>query len=514
MDLRPFQTRFLRGALAPGIDTAALSLPRGNGKSALAGHLVSRVLTLGDPLFRPGTESVLCAASIEQARIVFRFARETLEVRGGYRFLDSHTRIGITHKATNTRLRVIGSNGKTAMGLVGCPWAICDEPGAWEVNGGTLLHDAIETAKGKPGSPLKALYIGTLAPAVSGWWHDMIADGSHRSAFVQSLQGDPERWDQWPEIRRCNPLTAVDAKFRHKLLEERDEARADTRLKARFLSYRLNVPSGDEATMLLTVDDWQRVTARPVPERSGKPIVGVDLGAGRAWSAAVGVWRSGRIEAIAVAPGIPDLAAQEKRDRVPAGTYRKLREIGALRVAEGLRVQPPGDLMKAVRAEWGGAEAIICDRFRLAELQDCVNGTPIVPRVSRWSESSLDIRAVRQLAKDGPLSCAELSRALLTASLASTIAKADDAGNVRLVKRGTNNCGRDDVGAALVLACGALSRAPKATPAALGAGRVTATAGRPISHPRLRSNPGSTLGRVPRPPGTLLSCRPLLRGRG
>ena len=213
--------------------------------------------------------------------------------------------------------------------------------------------------------------------------------------------------------------------------------------------------------MLLTVDDWQRVTARSVPEREGKPIVGVDLGAGRAWSAAVGVWRSGRVEAIAVAPGIPSLEVQEKRDRVPAGTYRKLHEIGALRIAEGLRVQPPGELMKAVRAEWGGAAVVFCDRFRLAELQDCVNGTPIVPRVSRWSESSEDIRAVRKLAKDGPLSCAESSRALLTASLASTIAKADDAGNVRLVKRGTNNTGRDDVGAALVLACGALSRAPK-----------------------------------------------------
>ena len=87
------------------------------------------------------------------------------------RFLDASTRCGITHKSTNTRLRVIGSNGKTAFGLVNCPWAICDEPGAWEVNGGTLLHDAVQTAMGKPGSPLKAVYIGTLAPAHGGWWH-------------------------------------------------------------------------------------------------------------------------------------------------------------------------------------------------------------------------------------------------------------------------------------------------------------------------------------------------------
>ena len=461
MELRPFQRRFLRGALAPGIDTAALSLPRANGKSFLAGYLVSRVLDPADKLFRAGTESVLCAASIEQARIVFRFARETLEARGGYRFLDSHTRIGIVHKGTNTRLRVIGSNGRTAMGLVGCPWAICDEPGAWEVNGGELLHDAIETAKGKPGSPLRALYIGTLAPAVSGWWHDLVADGSHRSAYVQALQGDPEKWDRWPEIRRCNPLVNISGDFRRKLLEERDAAWADSRLKARFLSYRLNVPSGDESTMLLTVEDWERVCARPVPEREGRPIVGVDLGAGRSWSAAVGIWRNGRIEALAVAPGIPNLEAQEKRDRVPWGTYRKLALAGALRVADGLRVQPPAELVSAIRTAWGAPEVVFCDRFRLAELQDAAPGARIVPRVTRWSEASEDIRALRKGAKDGPLSCAADSRALLTASLSAAMVKNDDQGNVRLQKKGTNNAARDDVAAALVLAAGALSRAPK-----------------------------------------------------
>ena len=190
LDLRPFQRKFLRESLKPDIDTAALSLPRGNGKSSLAAHILTRVLDPSDKLFTPGTESVLCAASIEQARIVHRFARADLEGRNGYRFLDSHTRIGITHVPTNTRLRVIGSNGRTAMGLVGCPWAVCDEPGAWEVNGGTLLHDAIETAKGKPGSPLRVIYIGTLAPAMSGWWHDLVEDGSHGTVHVCQRRRD------------------------------------------------------------------------------------------------------------------------------------------------------------------------------------------------------------------------------------------------------------------------------------------------------------------------------------
>ena len=458
MKLRPFQARFIREATAPGIDTACLSLPRGNGKSWLAGHLLTRILDPDDPLFRAGTESVLCAASIEQARIVFRFARSELEPRGGYRFLDSHTRIGIAHKATNTRLRVLGSNGKTAMGLVGCPWAICDEPGAWEPRGGSLLHDAIETAKGKPGSPLRALYIGTLAPALSGWWHDLIAAGSGGSTYVMALQAAPEKWDLLREIKRVNPLTAISEDFLNKLIEERDAARADSRLKSRFLSYRLNVPTRDEASVLLTVSDWERVCARPVPDREGRPIVGVDLGGGRAWSATVAVWKNGRVEALAVAPGLPSLEAQEKRDRVPPGLYRKLALSGCLSVAEGLRVQPPAALVRAILDAWGAPEVIICDRFRLAELQDCARGIPVMPRVARWSEAAADIRALRKMAADGPLACVDASRSLLEVSFSGSLVKSDDQGNTRLVKQGTNNSARDDVAAALVLAVGEVAR--------------------------------------------------------
>ena len=39
VDLRRFQQTFIKNATAPGIDTAVLSIPRGNGKSFLAGHL-------------------------------------------------------------------------------------------------------------------------------------------------------------------------------------------------------------------------------------------------------------------------------------------------------------------------------------------------------------------------------------------------------------------------------------------------------------------------------------------
>ena len=468
--LRAFQKQFVRRALARGVDVAALSIPRGNGKSWLAAHLLRRCLTPGDDLHVPGSEYLLCAASIEQARLCYRFIRTELEETGGYSFIDSATRIGITHRASNTRLRVLSSNGKTAIGIVNCPLLVADEPGSWEAVGGTLMYDAIVTALGKPNSPMRAVFIGTLAPAMSGWWHDLIADGSNGTTYVQALQGKVEAWDQWPEIRRCNPLTAISGDFRRRLLVERDAARVDSRLKARFLSYRLNRPSGDESEVLLTVQDWERVVAREVPEREGRPVVGVDLGGGRAWSAAVALYPNGRVEALAVAPGIPDLDDQERRDRVPSGTYSKLYDMGQLEIAEGLRVQPPAALWDLIRETWGKPHLIVLDRFRLAEFEDAIgNKARLEPRVSRWSESSFDIRALRQLALDGPLAVDEDSRALLATSLSGAMVKSDDAGNTRLVKKGNNNTSRDDVAAGLVLAAGALARKSKtATVRSLG----------------------------------------------
>ena len=87
------------------------------------------------------------------------------------------------------------------------------------------MFDAIITAQGKPASPLKAIFIGTIAPATDGsWWPELIAAGSVGTTYVQALQGDLETWDQWPTIRKANPLSTF-PEMRSKLLEERDSAR-------------------------------------------------------------------------------------------------------------------------------------------------------------------------------------------------------------------------------------------------------------------------------------------------
>ena len=191
------------------------------------------------------------------------------------------------------------------------------------------------------------------------------------------------------------------------------------------------------------------------------PSSGWTCGGGRAWSAATAIWPNGRTEAKAVAPGIPSLEEQEKRDRVPAGTYGKLYDAGQLEIAHGLRVPPVSLLWEMIRGAWGRPSRIVCDRFRLADLEDAVgHGCKIEPRVTRWSEAAADIRALRRMALDGPMTVEHDSRMLIATSLSQAMVKNDDQGNVRLVKRSTNNCARDDVAAALTLAAGLWERKP------------------------------------------------------
>ncbi len=75
-DLRPFQREIITGAFAPKIRNALVSLPRGNGKSALAAALALAEMFVG-----PDSAEVLCVASdMRQAMIVLRMAKRMVEL--------------------------------------------------------------------------------------------------------------------------------------------------------------------------------------------------------------------------------------------------------------------------------------------------------------------------------------------------------------------------------------------------------------------------------------------------
>ena len=108
--LMPFQNQFVeevcRKDNPPAV--AALSVPRGNGKSWLCGGLVARALTPGDPLFEPAVENILVSSSMNQARIVLDFAHAALGEVEGYRWNKN----GVEHEESRARVRIVSSDAR------------------------------------------------------------------------------------------------------------------------------------------------------------------------------------------------------------------------------------------------------------------------------------------------------------------------------------------------------------------------------------------------------------------
>ena len=180
---------------------------------------------------------------------------------------------------------------------------------------GRRLWDAMLTSLGKRHAQI--LVVGTLAPAPltgpASWWPSFVASGSGDGRHVALLQADTDRWRDFDEVLRVNPCSEINPYLRRVLEREHRAALASDRAARTFKQFRLNIPGeAVESQPLITSTEWKRVCARPVPAREGRPIVGCDLGGNRSWSAAAALWPNGRIEAWAIAPGVPSLASIRK----------------------------------------------------------------------------------------------------------------------------------------------------------------------------------------------------------
>ena len=116
------------------------------------------------------------------------------------------------------------------------------------------------------------------------------------------------------------------------------------------------------------------------------------------------------------------LPSRKSAIRVGGGVYQRLVDRGLLGIADGLMVQPPSQLWDMVLERWGVPFGVVCDFFRLGELHDAIQGAcEIEPRRARWSEASADIRALRRIGRDGPLSIPKESELLFAESLSGGI---------------------------------------------------------------------------------------------
>ena len=282
-EVLPWQRRFVGGALREGCQSAALSVARGNGKTALLSGIAAA--TLDGPLAVPRGETVIVASSFEQARIAFEhvlaFMGGKLEDRRRWKVWDTAQQARVEDRETGARVRCIGSDPRRAHGLAPV-LTLADEPAQWPDSTGERMVAALRTAAGKqPHSRFVAL--GTRPADAEHWFAKMLAGGTDYAQCHAAREGDPPF--QRRTWARANPslnhLPDLEAAIR----TEGTQARRDPSLLAAFEALRLNKGVTDtEVAVLLDARLWADIEGRAALE--GPVVWGVDRGL------LAGLWRA------------------------------------------------------------------------------------------------------------------------------------------------------------------------------------------------------------------------------
>ena len=334
----PWQRRFLRGAFGADATTSALSVSRGNGKTALLAGVACAALE--GPLTVPRGEIVIVAASYQQGRVAFdhamAFMGDQLADRGAWRIWDTAQQAAIENRANGARLRVLGSDPRRAHGLA--PFLVlADEPAQWPGSTGDRMRAALETALGKiPNSRLVAL--GTRPVGAEHWFGKMLAGGADYAQCHAAGPDDPPF--QVRTWKRANPSWPHMPDLQAVIRREAKAAKKDPALLPAFQALRLNMGVADEETaLLLEAGTWAAIEgAAGRPQDGAGACWGLDLGTSAAMSAVAAYWPScGALEALAAFPWKPGLAERGVRDGV-----------GSLYVTCASR----GELVKCGRTPW------------------------------------------------------------------------------------------------------------------------------------------------------------------
>jgi len=458
--LLAWQRRFLRGAFAPDVQDAALTIARGNGKSVLVAAIGAASVDIDAPLVEPMAECVIVASSFAQGQAIFRhlkhFLSPTLAAhKSRFRVADSLNAAAISDRETGASVRVLGNNPKTLHGLQP-KLLLLDELAQWESHQIDASLAALSTSMGKiPNARLLA--IGTRAASAEHPFERMLAGGSDYSQVHAAGENDnPFLVRTW---KLANPSLNHMPDLRAAIAKEAKRAKQDVSMLPAFEALRLNKGVSDTAqAVLLEASTWKRLESPEPLELTGMYVLGIDLGQNAAMSAASAYYPlSSALDAFAVFPEKPTLAERGLRDGV-GNQYLRMQERGEL-IISGDRVSSISGLLREALRRWGKPSVIVCDRWREAELRQELDrvgfpsGAALVIRGQGFKDGGEDVRDFRKAVLDGHVR-APISL-LLRAAISEARVVTDHAGNSKLAKKAEGSKrqnGRDDAIAAAILA--------------------------------------------------------------
>lgn len=451
--LGDWQADWLRAALAPGIMEAGLSVARKNGKSgliaaALLAHLVG-------PLARPAWRAAVVSLTgplAKELRDAIEATAEASGFRGDIGVLKSPPPGRIDGKY-GTRIDFLAADKATGH-AIGADMAIIDEAGLLPEAKRGLWDAMISSVSGRDGR-LLAISIRGDGPMFGEMAERAGTPGIHWTEYAAPQDADFEDRSAW---HAANPGLADGIKSEDYMRMMAARAKAVPASSGNFAAYDLNLPQEPTRQLVLTVRQWLACTVPELPPRAGPCMVGVDLGGSTSMTAAVAYWpESGRFEARAAFPAVPDLDARGVADGV-GGVYVRMAKLGELSQTSGT-ITDVGEFLSALRDDLAGQKvlALGLDRYRreeaIGQFSSIGWNVPLVWRgqgASATADGSADVRAFQACCLRGDV---RAKRGLLVESAIEGSALAmDKAGNPSLDK--ARSRARIDVLQAAVIAVG------------------------------------------------------------
>ena len=460
-----------------------ISIPRANGKSAIASALACSVIDPDGPNHNAGDEITLVAASHRQAGIVFEDALGLLQNKTGlsrneWRIANTMNSSLIEHRASGSRLRCVGSDPKKMHGLRS-RWIIGDEAASWDSGKVESAFAAVGTSLGKRAGSRRIL-IGTRPADQDHPFSKALTDPDCLSIiYAADPDDDPLSWST---VRKANPSLGALPNLRKRLRQELKIASRDSSALASWRALRLNmgVSDCDESNHVLTADSWRSMeseTAEPV----GPSFWGVDTAEGTSLCAVASFWPdSGRLEVVSCFPNIPTLKERGLRDGV-GRLYQDCQQRGEL-ILLGDHAPDLKALIKEALSRFGRPVRVVADRHRFTLLQDAIASTiPNVPLIARgqgYIDGSEHVRTFRRAALEGRVH--PVTSLLMRSAVGSARVVSDAAGNSKLAKSsqgGRRVRSRDDAIAAGIMAVWAGLHAPAYKPAMSYSGIMAGVSG-------------------------------------
>ena len=242
--LFPWEVRFLEGALQDKVDTAALSVGRGNGKTCLLAALAASAVK--GPLAKPRGEVVIVASSFSQAKILWQHTVAFLQPwidqdRKAWKLEDSSNRSILTHRESGIVVKAIGSDPKRAHGLAPV-LGLLDEPSQWTPSTSRAMLSAIDTSLGKIAGA-KVVALGTAPATESHWFAEWLGgDCGYHQVHAARANDDPFKTATW---KRANPSWEYMPALQNVIRNAARESKTNESKLASFKSLRLNLGTSD-----------------------------------------------------------------------------------------------------------------------------------------------------------------------------------------------------------------------------------------------------------------------------